>query len=110
MRKVVSNITLTTMASLVISSCGDGKVSPPDHLADAYAEILLASALNRGDTIGHQRIVDSIATKFGFESEKKVRSEIHEMTSDPEVLRKVLDSAQNRLESLKQGKNEKGPM
>ena len=100
---------LVAAASAQLAACKDATITPAEHLADAYAEILFASAGHRGDTVHQRRILDSIAQNFGFDGQKEVLSEIHEVTLDPEVLRKVLDSTQNRLESLKQAKNEKGP-
>jgi hypothetical protein len=106
--KLHGSIPAQILLAAILGACSESSVKPPDHLADAYAEILLASNVHRGDTTTRQAILDSIAVNFGFNSQKEVLSEIHEMTLNPEALRKVLDSTQNRLQSLQEGKNEEG--
>jgi hypothetical protein len=106
--KLHDRILAALLLATTFGACSESSVKPPEHLADAYAEILLASNVHRGDTTTRQGILDSIAVNFGFSSQKEVLSEIHEMTLNPEVLRKVLDSTQNRLQSLQEGKNAKG--
>ena len=103
------NNILLSLILLFAAGCKDATITPREHLADAYAEILIASNLHREDTTNQKRILDSIATKYGFDGQKEVLSEIHQVTLDPEVLRKVLDSTQNRLQSPEGAKNEKGP-
>lgn len=92
-----------------LPACNEANVKPPEHLADAYAEILLASNIYRSDSSRLQTILDSIATNFGFRDQKDVLSEIHQVTLNPEILRKVLDSTQNRLQRMQEGENAKGP-
>lgn len=96
------------MIGLLVASCSDPAPVPADNLVEAYSEILIASNLHREDSVRRIQVVDSIASKFGFDDHKNVLSEIHEVTLDPEVLRTVMDSTQNRLQSLQQALNTKG--
>ena len=100
--------TLAILTAIFLGSCGEGVPVPADHLVEAYSEILIASNINREDSVRRGAVLDSIAANFGFSDHKKVLAEIHEMTLDPDVLRKVLDSTQNRLQSLQQASNAKG--
>lgn len=93
---------------ILSSSCGESVPVPADNLVEAYSEILIASNINREDSVRRQVVLDSIAENFGFESHKNVLAEIHDMTLNPDVLRKVLDSTQNRLQSLQGAKNREG--
>src|SRR5687767_11154263 len=100
MRILARYILLPSMLVSHLAGCQEATITPSENLSNAYAEILMASVRHRGDTTHRQRILDSIAAHFGYSDQKEVLSEIHEVTRDPEVLRKVLDSTQNRLESL----------
>ena len=104
--KLLSLLVLST--GVFLGSCGDSAPVPADNLVEAYSEILIASNLHREDSVRRIVVLDSIAANFGFKDYKNVLSEIHEVTLDPEVLRQVLDSTQNRLQSLREASNAKG--
>lgn len=95
-------------AGTLLGACSESSVKPSEHLADAYAEILIANTIYRDDSVRRAVVLDSIAANFGFTGQKEVLSEIHDMTLNPDILRKVLDSTQNRLQSPEEGKNAKG--
>ncbi len=69
----------------------------------AYAEMLVAKNIHRTDSAAAARAADSIVKHFGYSNEGDLLKEMEELSSDPESLRTMLDSAQHRLEKIQQG-------
>lgn len=89
---------------LVTAGCQES-ISEPErqHIATAYAELLITKNAYNGDSTGLQHAIDSTLKQFGFAGEQEFTTVFDELSRQPDYLREVLDSTQNYLQNVQRG-------
>ncbi|MBS1913133.1 MAG: hypothetical protein JST22_14185 [Bacteroidetes bacterium] len=106
--KTITSVALTAAMAVgvgtALSACSH---TPSDAdrqtIASAYAETMITKNIYRHDSVRMVKAMDSVARSFGFDDQHDLMQNIVDLSDDPESLRKMLDSAQKRLERAQTG-------
>ena len=97
---------LVGAALLLISSCSGSWSKDDENFVQTYTEVLIAREQFPNDTAKANARVRAIIQQHGF-TEAVFRQRFNDLTSKPEKLRQMLDSARNRARRIGEEETEK---
>ncbi len=95
------SIGLMISVSVTLSGCQQAPSQEEiDTLATAYADVLFVQQLTREDSSAIRASVDSVLKRYGYVDKAKFSTRLKEVGHNPEVMRKIFDSTQHRLQQV----------
>ena len=91
---------------MLLSSCSGSWSKDDENFVQTYTEVLIAREQFPNDTAKANARVRAIIQQHGF-SEAVFRQRFNDLTSKPEKLRQMLDSARNRARRIGEEETEK---